>query len=248
MLRKLINFLRNINRLASNRDELFNHLNTIERTCEENNWANIFNSTISSTNWLKNKSFSPGRWAAGYPFLYILYRVLDEAKPESILELGLGQTTKMITQYVQYYNIKNHFLVEHDTSWINICKQTMDLSNTKIINLALDTKLVDNNPVTIYRDFDKAFDNMRFSLLSIDAPFGSEYISRIDTLSIIPQCLDDNFVILIDDCERTGEQQLVKEIKKRLTENNIKFCYGSYEGLKKTDIIVSDNLKFFTSI
>ena len=62
-------------------------------------WGEIFRDTIVNSIWLKDKSFSPGRWAAGYPFLYALYRVLDEARPKRILELGLGQTTRMIGQY-----------------------------------------------------------------------------------------------------------------------------------------------------
>ena len=40
-------------------------------------WAQIFNNTISSSAWLKDASFSPGRAAVGYPFLYACYRILD---------------------------------------------------------------------------------------------------------------------------------------------------------------------------
>ena len=65
-------------------------------------WAEIFNSTIQDSLWFKDKSLSPGRWAAGYPFLYALYRTLNEKHPLNILELGMGQTTKLISQYVDY--------------------------------------------------------------------------------------------------------------------------------------------------
>ena len=40
-------------------------------------------------NELINLSFSPGRGAIGYPVMYVLYRVLNEFKPTSILELGI---------------------------------------------------------------------------------------------------------------------------------------------------------------
>ncbi len=59
-------------------------------------WAEIFRSVTDKSTWLKNRSFAPGRWALGYPALYILYRILNEMKPKSILELGLGQSTRMI--------------------------------------------------------------------------------------------------------------------------------------------------------
>lgn len=42
--------------------------------------ATIFNSTITSSEWLVNKSFSPRRSAMGYQALYPLYRILNDIK------------------------------------------------------------------------------------------------------------------------------------------------------------------------
>jgi hypothetical protein len=36
--------------------------------------SQIFNNTITDSEWLKYKSFSPGGWAVDYGFLYTLYR------------------------------------------------------------------------------------------------------------------------------------------------------------------------------
>ena len=45
----------------------------------------------------------PGRWAAvGFPYLYVMYRVLNEVRPEMLLEIGTGQTTKMIWIYLRW--------------------------------------------------------------------------------------------------------------------------------------------------
>jgi hypothetical protein len=33
------------------------------RIIKENYWANVFNSTISKSNWAADITFSPGRWA-----------------------------------------------------------------------------------------------------------------------------------------------------------------------------------------
>ena len=54
-------------------------------------WGEIFNNTVSNSDWLTDRSFSPGRWAVGYQYLYSVYRILDIIKPQSILELGLGK-------------------------------------------------------------------------------------------------------------------------------------------------------------
>lgn len=60
--------------------------------------AEIFNNTVSGSEWLKDKSFSPGRWALGYQYLYAVYRILSTVKPKKILELALGQSTKLLSQ------------------------------------------------------------------------------------------------------------------------------------------------------
>ncbi|RYE57082.1 MAG: hypothetical protein EOP48_06585 [Sphingobacteriales bacterium] len=44
----------------------------IERKLSEISWGLIFNNAISNSRWFINKSVNSGRWAAGYPFLYIL--------------------------------------------------------------------------------------------------------------------------------------------------------------------------------
>lgn len=143
-------------------------------------WGMIFNNTIDGSSWLKDKSFSPGRWAVGYPFLYILYRVCNEFKPSSVLELGLGQSSKMTSQY-SAIGANKHVIVEHDENWIEHCKKTISFpANTRIEKMQLETIKVKNHPVVVYKDFDKQFADSTFDLILVDAPFGSDYMSRID--------------------------------------------------------------------
>ena len=41
-------------------------------TAKEILWADVFSSTVYESDWLKNKAFSPGRYAIEYVFLYVL--------------------------------------------------------------------------------------------------------------------------------------------------------------------------------
>ena len=109
---------------------ILDHLNRIEaisrdakRDASEAVWAEIFNNCIRSSSWLKDSSFSPGRWAVGFQYLYALYRVLDEGHPKNILELGMGQSTKMIAQYVAENAGVKHIVTEADASWIEFFKE-----------------------------------------------------------------------------------------------------------------------------
>ena len=215
-------------------------------------WSEIFNNTISNSGWLLDKSFSPGRWAVGYQYLYSVYRILNEAKPKNILELGLGQSTRMLAQYAQTNSNIKHLIVEHDKNWIEFFANEYRLpKNSNIVQLELENReFKEDAEVLCYKDFAKVLKNRKFDFISIDAPFGfnAKIYARIDILEIIPQCLAENFVVVIDDYNRKGEKNTVSEIEKLLTENGIKYSKGIYAGEKECLVITSENNNFLTSM
>ena len=226
-------------------------LDKTQKTIDEILWGQIFRDTISSSEWLGNKSFSLGRWAAGYQYMYILYRVLNEMRPKHILELGLGQTTRMIGQYAAFHEECSHYVVEHDKNWIDFFERDFFLGErTEVVNLALKNKTYyDDDTVLAYDNFRETFVNKKFDLISIDGPFGSNSkYSRVDILEILPNCLYSSFVILFDDYNRKGEQNTVAQVKEKLTDSAIPFYFGEYTGKKSSCIIVSENLNFLCSM
>lgn len=213
-------------------------------------WSQVFNNAIAESKWLINQTFCPGRWAAGYPMLYILYRVLNEARPRNILELGLGQTTRMIGQYAKWNKECHHLVVEHDSSWIEFfCIDFVLSQNSQILQLELGRKEFRGEEVTVYQGFDAAI-NGRYNLIVIDAPFGNDVnnYSRVDIVNTLPDCLEDDFVIIIDDCNRKGELNTKNEIERILSDNGISYAEGKYSGIKDTFVIVSEKLKFLCSL
>ena len=82
----------------------------------------------------------------------------------------------------------------------------------------------------------------------IDAPKGCEGFSRVDILNIIPQCLHESFIIMLDDSQRNGEQNTIKEVLHVLDNHNIKYTTGVYSGEKDVIVIASDDNKFFCSM
>ena len=82
----------------------------------------------------------------------------------------------------------------------------------------------------------------------IDAPKGGEGYSRMDVLKIIPQCLPESFTIMLDDYERNGEQNTIKEVLKVLDTHNIKYVTGVHSGEKDVIVITSEDNKFFCSL
>lgn len=215
-------------------------------------WAQVFNNTISNSTWLLNKSFSPGRWAASYLYLYVLYRTLNEAHPKSILELGIGQTTRMITQYVSANQDIRYIAVENDPLWINFVKNSLSFpQNTEIVQLDLEMSSYNGTDnIRTYKNFSEKFSSEKFDLISIDAPLASDMqvYGRIDILKILPGCLSKDFIIMIDDCERVGELHTVAEIERCLNNNQIAYKKGYYRGMNNCVLICAEHLNFLTSL
>ncbi len=241
-----------LNNLLTNMDVLKNKVEHASRLSSEAVWANIFNNTICSSTWLKDKTFYPGRWAVGYPFLYAMYRILNEIKPQSILELGLGQTSRMIGQYAASQANAKHYVVEGDKSWAEFFAKDFTLSaQSEIVVLDYEfIKYKEADKVRVYKDFAKTFEGKKFDFITIDAPFAGdmEHYSRIDVLSILPDGLSDTFVIMVDDILRKTEAKMFVELENKLKENNIDYVKGRYAGLKDFYLVTSPNLSFLTTM
>ena len=227
-------------------------LRSIRRGVEETIFAACFQSTICDSKWLVNKTFSPGRWAVGFPFLYVMYRVLNEVRPKKILELGLGQSTRMTCQYADFFHEVRHRVVEHDEKWISFfTRQYVLPDNTEIVRLDWDfVSYADAKSVRVYEGFAETFASEKFDLIVIDGPLGGDMkeYSRIDVLRLMPDCLEKDFVILLDDCEREGEARTVDRMCKCLKDNHIEYQKGVYRGAKDMIVICSKNYAFLTSM
>lgn len=217
-----------------------------------------FKLSLRGSKWFnENCSVSAGGWAVGYPFLYALYRILNEGKPQKVLDLGLGQTSKVISWYMEGMCKSDqdaiHMIFEHDKSWIDFMKLNFHFSDKSLIQ---KTELVEKKyfnsikSTYTYNNFEKIISkrNVKWDFISIDGPFGGRKYARMDVLNILPRYLADSFVIMIDDYDRRGEKNLARCIKKILTEHNIKFVEGVYAGEKHVYVITSEDKKWFTSL
>ncbi|WP_196601087.1 hypothetical protein, partial [Pectinatus frisingensis] len=214
-------------------------------------WAQIYNSTIVDSKWLFDKSISPGRWAVGYNFLYVLYRILNDICPKKILELGLGQSTKLTTQFIKYHRGK-HIVVEHDKLWANFfCNGWNNFSPETVIEILPLNQIHKNDKYYYgYRNFNKKFNNEKFELILIDGPFGGENYSRRDIIDCLPAILCSDFILLFDDSDRIGEMNTISEIEDILVNNGIKYFKGVYTGEKDKAVCVltSKKYKFICSL
>lgn len=220
-------------------------------------WSQIYHDTIMSSEWFLDKAISPGgphRWAAGYNLLYALYRILNEMHPKAILELGLGQSTKLTGQYSRYFGAM-HTVVEHDKEWVDFfCNGWNKLSQQTQIRLSeLDKVEYAGQKYFAYKDFDKVIESLQApcELILIDGPFGSgSERARRDIVPHLPNILSEDFVIIIDDCGRKGETNLVQEIRGILSQHKIEHVFGLYKsgGESHVGVIACRKWRFFTTM
>lgn len=123
---------------------LLNLIMNFRGTVREIYWSNIWHDTIRGIPWLENMpSISPGRWAVGYNYLYVMTRILNDKNPKSVLELGLGASSTLISQYFNYIEKNmmdtqspsqyNYLIAEHNDDWINFYTLSHPLPSNCII-------------------------------------------------------------------------------------------------------------------
>ena len=219
-----------------------------KRRLMELNWAAVFDFAIRGSEWFKRQGLNPGRWALGFPAFYVLYRTLEESRPERILELGLGESTKMTYQYKEHFGA-SLTVVEHDAEWRDIfCSNWADVSDVVKL-LPLEFRGEGINRHVSYSGFVEAVGGKKYDLILVDGPWGSRHDSRNQILDIIEQnMLADDFVIIFDDAQRKGERQTIRKVKKLLKSKNMTFCSDFYVGEQSVCIICSPARRFLTTL
>ena len=239
--------LKKINALIQeNRD----NQNKIYLQTQELEWASVYHDSIRGNKWLEELPLNIGRWAGNYSFFYVLNRILKDFKPNSILELGLGESTKLVSAYLDNYltNTK-HLVVEQDENWKNLFVQNFQISPRTKISICPSEKLeVKGFETNIYKDLDKTLIE-EFDLYLVDGPNGSHHYSRYDIVNLASDFKPEaQFIILIDDYDRQGERETVIELRRVLERQNIVFFENIYAGNKSVIVISTEKYKYATSL
>lgn len=216
---------------------------------KEIEWAHIYHDSIRGRKFLEELPLNVGRWAGNYAFFYVLNRILWEYKPKSIIDVGLGESSKFISAYLNYHLFDSkHTVIEHDPLWIEKFNESFKLSaNSNIIQLPLEKKQVKGFENTFYKGFTE---NVRpdADLYIVDGAFGDDQYSRYDIVSIVKQFNGKSeFIIIMDDTHRKGEQQTCDDIVEILNLKGVEVSLGEYDGNKKLTVIASGKYKYATT-
>jgi len=217
-----------------------------ERFAREAKWANVYHDSIRDKRWLDEVAIYPGRWAVNYSMLYLLVRILQLYKPGKIIEFGLGESSKIISKFIEneLHNSK-HLIIEESKEWIENFVSRFSLSqNSEIMYLELVRKKIRGFNVNCYKDIKEKIDEI-FDLYIIDGPTALRHYSRYDICRLAEKfSSDDEFIIIMDDYNRRGEKNTVRDLLRILKKQDITFHTWEYDGSKSQFLIATNKYRY----
>ena len=225
-------------------------LRTNNKLLKELEWANVYHDSIRGKVAIETLSLNIGRWAGNYTFFYILNRILSDYKPKNIIEFGLGESSKFISTFIENYSEKSrHLIIEQSQEWKDGFLKKFHLSKTSEIKvLEMIDKEVNSFNTNGYEGIE-SISQEKFDLYIVDGPFGSPNYSRYDIVTLAKSfSQEDEFIIVIDDYQRRGEQETAAALIKVLEKKHIKNYKYVYSGGKSLMVIATEKYKYITSI
>ena len=230
--------------------ENFLHHDRNFQQSKEIEWAHVYHDSIRGKEWLEKLPLNIGRWAGNYTFFYILNRILNDFKPTSILEFGLGESSKFVSSYIEN-ELQNttHLIIEQNKDFYkDFLKRHQLPSQSKVSICPLYQKNVFNHKVNSYKGL-KEIVKQKFDLYIVDGPFGSAHYSRYDIVELASEFSEnDEFIIIIDDYNRIGEKETVKLLIQLFKEKNIPIYWNEYSGNKSVAILGTEKYKIIKSL
>lgn len=216
---------------------------------KEIEWGHNFHDSIRGIAFIEQLNLNIGRWAGNYAFFYILNRILNEYKPKNILELGLGESSKFISTYLDYMlKDSTHTIIEQSVEWQDyFCSRFKLSTNSQIKICELVKKNIKGFEVNSYSDLDSIVDR-KYDLYIVDGPFGSANYSRYDIVALVQNLnRDDEFIIVMDDYDRKGETETTNDLLTLFKDKNIPIFDKIYVGKKSIAVLTTKKYRYATS-
>jgi predicted O-methyltransferase YrrM len=159
--------------------------------------------------------FYPVGAAASHGLMYLLARILAEQPVESVLEFGSGQSTLLIDRLARPG--REHVCYEEDAAWhaqLAPRLRSCDYRLRPLVREAIDSVAADTYGSVAAQDFD---------LLLVDGPRGVDRYSRLGCVSAVRANRKSDFVVVLDDADRVGEQDTLGVLKRDLERRGLPY-------------------------
>lgn len=249
MKQVLLNWMKRLRDSMYRDSPLQKDIQHIQSLAEEAVWHHVFH---ESQRWSgTQKNLNIGRWAGGPSFFFVLKRIIEIQKPNYILEMGLGESSKFISSKLEEIPGAAHWILEHDERWIEIFQNSNSLNPSSVIELS---------PLVHVEHQEDGINGLAYQsvrtdhwqkadLIVVDGPQGRGEYARANVLDLVPHLHPDrSFAVLFDDTHRQGEQNTVGEFLDRLHSAGITAHRADFGGLKACSIVCSQDLVWLLTV
>jgi len=184
-----------------------------------------------------NDVYYPTGDSANSSLLYCLLRIVRDTPVTSILELGCGESTRLLSDLRTIKPIEI-VSVEHDPFWRDLIAGQVQ---HPIELCPLESRNVLGRSVDAYTWSKRVMDG-QYDMILVDGPHGTRRHSRRGALEVIEKTLADDFIILVDDAERRGEADTVQEIQQLLSSQGKRVQTRALGGLQTQVLLFSEKM------
>jgi predicted O-methyltransferase YrrM len=201
---------------------------------------------IAERGWRIRDFFLDG--ASADASLCLLVAKVLSLRPRRILELGSGQTTKLVWNYCRDEPGAEAVSLEHNAAWSRVLDQYLRPAiPNHVVRVAPLERRTWSGPrgkeVTSewygVNDLGDGYD-----VVLIDGPNGSRNYSRSGIVPQLPKLLAPSFVIIVDDAERYGEIMTLGLIESTLQGAGRKYVRWEANGLKRQVVFATPDRGF----
>lgn len=162
--------------------------------------------------------YYPVSSASNYSLMYLILRTYMELPATRILEVGAGQSTRLLDALNRKFKKAEIVTLDHDATWADMLSNDV---KHKVIHTPLTSQTIGGQTVQ-FHDLSVLAKHKPFNMIIVDGPIGTPRYSRLGLLSLIQNHMDHtNFIAIMDDAERPGEMQTLALCRKWLTQEKI---------------------------
>lgn len=194
--------------------------------------------------------------AAATPSLQLQnLKILLFCRPRNILELGSGQTTKVLSAYARATPEARVITLEQNESWARqlLPQVVHDYRHVPVEPRRFTCRGIDLTlSTTWYREVPE-LRSVRFDYVLVDGPdagtgSSSPAYSRCGVLEYMPELLADSFVVVFDDADRQGEHMTAEALGRILTACGVRHVSFTIHGVKDQIVVCSPDRAFLRSV
>lgn len=211
----------------------FNFQPRIEALHAETIFQGLFNQQC--LNYGVKNDFYPVGAAASYSLMYLIMRIIKELPIKKVVEFGSGQSTTLIDRIKD--SDCSHTAYEQNAVWANILRSRLSTCDLRECEMA---------PMEHEGIFYTGFKNQEhqpFDLLLVDGPIGTDNFSRFTCIPFIEANIDREFIVIIDDASRPGEQETINHLTNSLSKKKIDFKINFLSGRTTQALITTPKFR-----